>query len=118
MRRLAFTFALLWLALPAQATQVFLTSGTTYTIPADAGIGLTSVECVGSGGNGSAGVANTSSGSGGGCGAYAKISNTVLPIGAVLTVQVSTGGGAIATFFKDNFSTTILSCDFGGNAVG
>lgn len=117
MRRLALAFALLC-AVPAHATQVFLTSGTTWTVPADWNNGASTIECLGSGGDGATGTTNTRSGGGGGGGAYAKITNRAFPIGAVLTIQIAAHGSSNATFFKDNSSTTILSCDFGSSASG
>jgi hypothetical protein len=70
---------------------VFLTSGTTWTVPADFGA-LVSVECIGAGGGNVAGAGT----GGGGGGAYSKITTTTTPLIAgvtVINVGIGTGAG-------------------------
>src|ERR1035437_4746211 len=55
----------------------FLTSGTSFTTPADWNNAANTVEAIGEGGNGFT-IASAVSGSGGGGGAYAKVTNITL----------------------------------------
>jgi len=71
---------------------IFITSGTTFTIPADFG-SLVSVECIGGGGSG--GTSTTGGTGGGGGGAYAK-STAVTGLTASGTAYVSIGAGGTA----------------------
>lgn len=71
---------------------VFITSGTTYTIPSDFGT-LISVECIGGGGG--AGSATGASGGGGG-GGYSR-SNAVTGLVAGNTAYVSVGAAGTGT---------------------
>ena len=64
-------------------TVVYLTSGTTWTVPSDWNNALNTIETIGAGGAGAV--------SGGGGGAYSKISNLTLSPGSV-TYQVGVGG--------------------------
>lgn len=66
---------------------VFITSGTSYTIPVDYGT-LVSVQVLGGGGGGDSGT-NTD---GGGGGAYSKITSDTLSPGQNITIQVGAGG--------------------------
>lgn len=63
---------------------VFITSGTSFQIPADFGT-LVSIECVG------AGSPQSSTRAGGGGGAYASITSLSLTPGQIVTIQVGTG---------------------------
>jgi hypothetical protein len=65
---------------------VVITSGTTWTVPADFNQ-VNTVYCIGAGGNASA------QGGGGGGGACAFTSNVALTPGAVVNIQVGAGGG-------------------------
>ncbi len=111
-------------AQPARAATivVFLTSGTSWTVPND----FTStnfIEVIGGGGGGGA------AGGGGGGGAYAKISNLSLTIGASVTYQVgsagaggtgTTGSGTAGgdTYFNGTGTTCVAQsvCAKGGGA--
>ena len=55
--------------------RVFLTSGTTYTVPDYWNNESNYVECIGAGGGGRTGVSGSSGGAGGGGGAYARANN-------------------------------------------
>jgi hypothetical protein len=74
---------------PASATVVFLTSGTTWTVPSDWNSSANTIEAIGGGGGGST---NVQDGSGGGGGAYAKISNFSSTGGTSITIQIGAGG--------------------------
>ena len=99
------------------ATQIFLTSGSTWTVPSDWNNAANTIECVGAGGNGS-GATTGRVGGGGGGGAYAKISNLSLtPHGSVTySVAAANSSATLAndTYFNGAASTTAsLSCSGG-----
>src|SRR5205823_1534731 len=73
---------------------VFLTSGTSWTVPHNWDSTSNTIEAVGGGGGGGGPVYALASGAGGGGGAYAKISNLALTSGASVTYQVGAGGAA------------------------
>jgi hypothetical protein len=73
---------------------IFITSGTTFTVPLDFG-SIVSIEAIGGGGGGST-VATGNPGGGGGGGAYAK-STAVAGLGAGQTTYVSIGAGGART---------------------
>lgn len=114
------SIGVLLLASPAWATQVFLTSGTTWTVPTDWNTTNT-VECI-AGGGGANSQASGANQRGAGGGAYAKISNySGTAIGNNVTIQIGQGGAAgnpgtsgTASFFD---STGVLNCDFGTGAT-
>jgi hypothetical protein len=82
--------------------QGFLTSGTSWTVPADWS-NTNTIELIGGGAGGQ--DANSSSGGGGGGGAYAKISNLFLTTGNGIAYVVGTGGsdGDLATAGNDTY---------------
>ena len=78
----------------AQTKVVFITSGTSFTIPSDFS-SLVSVETIGGGGGGARGQSGTSYATGGGGGAYAKVTSiSGLSANQSITVQVGAGGTA------------------------
>ena len=81
---------------------IFLTSGSTWTVPNDWNNSNNTIECIGAGGGGSAMVGQAGYGeiaTGGGGGAYSKISNLSLTYGANISISVGTGGACgIATY--------------------
>ena len=88
--------------------RVFLTSGTSWTVPADWS-STNTVEAIGGGGNGTAAIQNTRGGASGGGGGYSKSVNLTGLSGSV-TIQV--GGAAQDTWFNSaSFPST-------GQAVG
>lgn len=101
--------------------RIFITSGTSYTLPADFNPNNNTVECYGSGG-----VANNFGGYGGGGGAYAKSTN--VNIGAGVTVNIHIGSaGATDTWFNATSLANAVSNGTGiscgaqggvGNAAG
>ena len=72
-------------------TQIFIISGTSWTVPLDWNSANNSIETIGGGGGGQS--ANPDfAGSGGGGGGYSKISNLSLSGGGSITVQVGAAG--------------------------
>lgn len=76
------------------ATQIILTSGTSWTVPSDWNNYDNKIEVIGGGGSG-AGEYNASSPGGGG-GAYSRIDNTPLSPGASITYAIGAGGPGVA----------------------
>lgn len=70
---------------------VYLTSGTTWTVPSDWNSSNNTIEVIGGGGGGRTTPGSTAGGGGGG-GAYSKISNLTLTRGASVTIHVGAGG--------------------------
>lgn len=83
----------------ALSKRVFLTSGTSWTVPADWS-DVDTIETIGGGGHG--GSANSGGGGGGG-GAYASISNLDLTAGASVTYRVAATSDTV-------FNTTATTC--------
>ncbi|MDO8408097.1 MAG: prepilin-type N-terminal cleavage/methylation domain-containing protein [bacterium] len=81
---------------PPTTVTVFLTSGTSWTVPTGVTT-LTSVEVIGGGG---AGI-NGNSGSGGGGGAYASITNLSVTSGGLITYQIGAGGASAGADASD-----------------
>src|SRR5690554_3022138 len=96
----------------AQQTQdtVILTTGTSWTIPADADPSSISIECWGAGGGGAYTTNSKSAGGGGGGGAYAQKTFTSFTIGQEINYEIGTGGsggtgtnaGGDTWFFEDD----------------
>lgn len=111
----------------AQAATVFITTGTTWTVPSDWNSANNTIEVIGGGGGGGGGKtgAGAGSGSGGGAGAYAKISNLTLTAGGSVTIQVgasgaggaagSNGTAGTATFFNGATCTGASVCGANGS---
>ncbi len=105
MKRIFFILLLVVLPHSAGATTIYITSGSTWTVPSDATI-LTTVECIGGGANGQAGT-NASGvvfdgvagdgGAGGGGGAFSRKNNVGVTPGAVLPIVIG-GVGQDTTF--------------------
>lgn len=70
---------------------IFITAGSTWTVPDDWNSKANTIECIGAGGGGYGG--GTASAGGGG-GAYSRISNLSLTPGAAIQYNVGTGGPA------------------------
>ncbi|WP_316228456.1 RHS repeat-associated core domain-containing protein [Bradyrhizobium sp. SZCCHNR1039] len=81
---------------PGSALQIFLTSGTTWTVPSDWNNSNNAIEVIGGGGGGGGGSSSSvdEGAGGGGGGAYSKTANLSLQAGATITYQVGTGGSA------------------------
>ena len=74
------------------STVIFLTSGSTWTVPSDWNSSNNTIEVIGGGGGG--GSSQYSNGGGGG-GAWSKVTNASLTPGATVGVQVGSGGGIL-----------------------
>lgn len=68
---------------------IFLTAGSTWTVPDDWNSASNTVECIGAGGGG---YGNTTASAGGGGGAYSRISNLKLTPGQAIPYGVGAGG--------------------------
>lgn len=77
--------------------QIFLTSGTTWTVPSDWNNVHNSIEAIGGGGGGGGGFSESSgsggaAGGGGGAGAYSIVHNVSLTPGSIVTISVGAAG--------------------------
>ncbi|MBX9765601.1 hypothetical protein K2X83_03095 [Patescibacteria group bacterium] len=97
------------------ATVIFLTGGTSFTIPSD-WTTTNSIECIGSGGDGRLGSATQARGGGGG-GAYAGVFN--LSLSGSISYAIAAGGTfSTGTYFNGVSSTSAsVSCQSGKNAA-
>lgn len=68
---------------------IFLTAGSTWTVPDDWNSAANTIECIGAGGGG---YGNGTASSGGGGGAYSRSSNLKLTPGTVVSYRVGAGG--------------------------
>lgn len=103
--------------------QVFLTSGSSWTVPANWNSASNTIEVIGGGGSGANGGGGAAGGGGGG--AYAKITNLSLTPGASISYQVGAGGGAIigtgaganggSSYFNGTSCNTSSVCAPGGD---
>lgn len=89
------------------SASIFLTSGTSWTVPTTWNSASNTIEVIGGGGGGSTGFtgstgASAQGGAGGGGGAYTKITNATLTPGASVTIAIGTGGGT-ATAGSDTY---------------
>jgi len=100
-----------WVGMGKQpSVRVILTSGTSWTVPANWNSSNNTIEAIGGGAGGGAGYADRSeSPTGGGGGAYAKIVNLALTPGNSITYAIGAGGvggigdGALATAGGDSY---------------
>ena len=79
---------------PVTTKKIYLTSGTTWTVPSDWNSSNNTIEVIGSGGGGAGGQNVGNGGAGGGGGAYSAITN--LPLVAAATVNIHLGSGGAA----------------------
>jgi hypothetical protein len=88
---------------PRAHAQIFLTSGTSWTVPSDWVNTDNIIEVIGGGGGAGSGYSDSSGsggegGGGGGAGGYSQVTNTTLQPGTVVTVAVGgAGAGGTAT---------------------
>lgn len=90
-------------------TQIFIVSGTTWTVPSDWNNSNNTIECIAGGGAGGTATAGVKGSYGGGGGEYRKASNVSLSISASIPVSIGLGGiGATtpATVGGDGGDTT------------
>ncbi len=78
---------------PATTQVIVLTSGSSWTVPYDWNSLNNSIEVIGGGGNGAAGVTSFTRGYGGGGAAYSAISNVTLTPGTAVAYSVGGAGG-------------------------
>ena len=77
---------------PTGPQTIFLTGGTSWTVPSNWNNAINKIECIGGGAGGGAGSVGGSSGNAGGGGAYATVSNITLTPGANIPIQIGQGG--------------------------
>jgi hypothetical protein len=87
---------------PKARAQIFLTSGTTWTVPTDWVNSNNSIEVIGGGGGGGGGFQQSTGnggygGGGGGGGGYSKAVNVTFTPGAVVGINIGTAGGGGAS---------------------
>ena len=107
----------------AAATVIFLTTGTSWTVPANWNSANNTIEVIGGGGGGEVGAGSGGSanqgGGGGGGGAYAKISNLTLTANGSVTIQVGAGGASAAngtdTWFNSSTCAGASTCAKAGS---
>lgn len=99
-------------------TIVFLTSGSSWTVPSGWNSNNNTVEVIGGGGGGG----STNQQGGGGGGAYSKISNLSLTVGASISYVVGSGGfsntAGADSYFNGTGCTGSSVCAKGGSASG
>jgi uncharacterized repeat protein (TIGR01451 family) len=74
--------------------KIYLTSGSSWTVPSNWNASHNTIEVIGGGGGGAPAVLNGAPGGGGGGGGYSQIANLPLTPGGAVTYHVGTGGGA------------------------
>ena len=96
------------------STTIYLTSGSTWTVPSNWNSFNNSIEVIAAGGGGYTSTA----GGGGGGGAYSKVSNVALTPGSTVTFNVGLGGAAATAGTDSYFCNAILNCaSIAGTAV-
>ena len=103
-------------------TQYIITSGTTWSVPADWNNADNKIEAIGGGGGGSAGTVSSAGAAGGGA-AYASVTNTALTPSSAIDIQVGVGGvsgltAPTASWVKNNSGTKVVEADYGKNPSG
>lgn len=102
---------------PAQTT-IFLTSGTSWVVPADWNSTFNSIEVIGAGGAGGGGTAGNH-GAGGGGGAYSKVSNLTLTPSASITYAIGAAGtGILGATGNSGGDTYFNGASLGASSVG
>src|SRR6266478_1891236 len=71
---------------------IFLTSGTTWAVPANFNSANNTIECIGGGGGGQTGFSSSRAGGGGGGGAYSKAVNVTLTPSSTVGIAVGAAG--------------------------
>lgn len=101
-------------------TEVFLTSGTSYSVPAGWSSASNTIETI-AGGGGSAYIASTNTSGGGGGGAYAKISNLTLTPSSSVAYAIGaagSGGNSGSTPGTNGGDTYFNGANLAGSSVG
>lgn len=87
---------------------VFITSGTTWTVPTDFS-NVNTIEVIGGGGGGQSGNSSYRGGGGGG-GGYSRIDNVSLTPGSTIAIQVGARGGIAASGGDTYLCNSMLNC--------
>jgi hypothetical protein len=95
---------------------VFLTSGSTWTVPLDFNFSNNTIEAIGGGGG--SGSAWPSGGAGGGGGAYTKLSNFYLTPGQVVNINIGTGAATPTSNGGDTWLNTAAASAPTSSATG
>lgn len=105
---------LVWPTRASAATVIYLTSGTSWTVPYDWDDNANTIEVIGGGGAGSNAFA-----SGGGGGGYSKEVNVALTRGSSITYAVGSGGSSSGASGGDTYfcNSTSNCATIGGTAV-
>jgi hypothetical protein len=112
-----------WTVTTSGTAIIFLTSGTSWQVPADWNNTNNTIEVLGGGGGGANASDGSYGGGGGGGGGYSKTANVTLTPGGTVTYAVGTGGGAGSNggdaYFCDSISNCSISaaCGSPGSAV-
>ncbi|MEK7147129.1 MAG: glycine-rich domain-containing protein, partial [Patescibacteria group bacterium] len=99
----------------AADTVIFLTTGTSWTVPADWNSASNTIEVIGGGGGGGGKGTNNPNeeggGGGGGGGVYAKAINQNLPEGGTVGIQIGAGGAGGAAETNGATGTDTFFCN-------
>src|SRR5437868_308834 len=101
---------------PKAHAQIFLTSGTTWTVPNDWVNSNNTIEVIGGGGGGGGGFQQSTGnggygGGGGGGGGYSKAVNVTLTPGAVVGINIGTAGSGGASSANGTAGTDTYLCN-------
>ncbi len=105
---------------PVATTEIFLTSGTSWTVPDDWNSASNTIEVIGGGGSGMTSGSGGAGSSGGGGGAYSKITNAELIPGSTVTYSVGAGGSGNQVSGGDTWlceTTTSCTAITGGSVI-
>ena len=110
--------ALVLFILPADCTVIFLTSGTTWNVPAHWNSLNNTIEVIG-GGAGAQGSPSSQAGGGGGGGAYSKAVNVSLTPSSTVGISVGVGGTTDGQSGTDTYlcNATTNCASISGTAV-
>ncbi len=102
-------------------TTIYLTSGTTWNVPADWNSSNNTIRAIGAGGDGGLSTASSNSGGGGGGGEYRAATNVTLTPSSTVDINIPSGGdgsSADGAWIENNSDTIVVEAKNGGNASG
>ena len=106
--------------LGSTAKTIFITSGTSWTVPSDWNDANNTVHVIGGGGGGGQTLTGDGAGGGGG-GAYSRVSNLDLTPDTSVTISIGAGGGTETaggdTYFNSSACATASACAKGGGTT-
>ena len=120
---LVFTATFFFFIEPKSASaEIFLTSGTSWTVPAGWNNANNSIEVIGGGGGGGGGFADSSGSGGGGAGgggagAYSKAINITLEPGSTVGISIGSGGAGGASSANGTSGTDTYLCSNTANCT-